>query len=109
MPITKEKISMSDAVVRAGFLYESAPFPSCHASTIVETRRGMVAAFFGGTYERHPDVCIWVTHLGKDGKWTPPVQVADGVQPDGSRQPTWNPVLFQPPGGPLMLFYKCGP
>ena len=68
---------MSDpAVVRAGFLYESAPFPSCHASTIVETRRGMLVAFFGGTHERNPDVCIWLAHLGKDGQWTEPTKVA---------------------------------
>src|SRR5439155_18609561 len=114
MHAVKERSSMSDAVVRAGFLYESAPFPSCHASTIVETRRGMVVAFFGGTHERNPDVCIWLAHLGKDGQWTEPTKVADGVQSDGSaRQPTWNPVLFQPRsdtgGGPLMLFYKVGP
>jgi predicted neuraminidase len=31
------------------------------------------------------------------------------VQDDGTRHPTWNPVLFQPRGGPLMLFYKVGP
>jgi predicted neuraminidase len=31
------------------------------------------------------------------------------VQQDGSRLPTWNPVLFQPKNGPLMLFYKVGP
>jgi predicted neuraminidase len=35
--------------------------------------------------------------------------VADGAQPDGTRQPCWNPALFQPRGGPLMLFYKVGP
>jgi predicted neuraminidase len=37
------------------------------------------------------------------------MKVADGIQSDGSRQPCWNPVLFRPAGGPLMLFYKVGP
>lgn len=99
---------MSAGVLRSQFLYESAPFPSCHAATLAESRRGIVAAFFGGTHERHPDVCIWISHL-QEQRWTEPVNVADGVQPDGSRQPTWNPVLFQPRDGPLMLFYKVGP
>jgi predicted neuraminidase len=90
------------------FVADPSPTPQCHASTIVETRSGLVAAWFGGTRERHPDVGIWVSrHV--DGRWTPPVEVADGVQPDGSRHPTWNPVLFQPRAGPLMLFYKVGP
>src|SRR5205823_4080415 len=44
-----------------------------------------------------------------DGKWTAPAKAADGVQPDGKPLPTWNPVLFQPKDGPLMLFYKVGP
>jgi len=35
--------------------------------------------------------------------------VADGAQKDGTRQPTWNPVLFRSRNGPLMLFYKVGP
>jgi predicted neuraminidase len=45
----------------------------------------------------------------ENGRWAAPVEVADGIQPDGSRHPTWNPVLFQPAAGPLMLFYKVGP
>jgi predicted neuraminidase len=96
-------------LLKSEFIYESAPFPSCHASTLVETSRsGIVAAWFGGTHEKHPDVCIWVSRL-VDGKWTPSVEVANGIQPNGTRHPTWNPVLFQPKSGPLMLFYKVGP
>ncbi len=96
------------AVVKSEFIYEKAPFPSCHATTITDTRDGLVAAWFGGTAEKNPDVGIWVSrHAG--GAWTAPVEVATGVQPDGKRLPCWNPVLFQPKGGPLMLFYKVGP
>ena len=99
---------LADGKVSAEFIFEKAPFPSCHASTLAESGEGLVAAWFGGTRERHPDVGIWVArHVG--GKWTAPVEVADGVQPDGSRLPCWNPVLFQPKDGPLLLFYKVGP
>ena len=42
-------------------------------------------------------------------QWSVPVEVANGIQPDGKRLPCWNPVLFQPTGGPLVLFYKVGP
>ena len=90
------------------FIFESAPFASAHASTIVETRDGLVAAWFGGTREGANDVGIWMSRrLG--GKWSPPVEVATGVQPDGSRFPTWNPVLFELRKGELALFYKVGP
>ncbi len=102
-----------DALVKSDFIYETAPFPSCHASTIVETPAGLVVAFFGGTREKHRDVSIWVSRQ-ENGKWTPPMEAANGdqpLQPDGKplRHPLWNPVLFQPAKGPLMLFYKCGP
>ena len=97
------------AILRSEFIYEQAPFPSCHASTIVEVTPGkLVAAWFGGTAEKNPDVGIWVSH--NDGKgWSAPIEVANGVQAAGPRVPTWNPVLFQPRTGPLMLFYKVGP
>jgi predicted neuraminidase len=90
------------------WIYEQAPFPSCHASTLAETPNGIVAAWFGGTHERHPDVGIWVSGLTAS-RWTAPVEVATGVQPDGKRLPCWNPVLFQVPKGELLLFYKVGP
>src|SRR5262245_51099082 len=81
-------------VVRAGFIYEKAPFPQCHASTIAEGKTGLVAAWFGGTRERHPDVGIWTAR--HDGTaWSAPVEVANGVQADGKRHPCWNPVLYQ--------------
>jgi predicted neuraminidase len=97
-----------NAIVKSEFIFESAPFPSCHASTIVETKSGLVAAWFGGTAERNPDVCIYVSR-NENGTWTPPVAVADGVGFATNRLPTWNPVLFQPTNGPLLLFYKVGP
>jgi len=81
--------------VRSEFIFEHAPFPSAHASTIVETRDGLVAAWFGGTRERDPDVGIWVSRRDAAG-WSTPVEVANGVQPNGTRHPCWNPVLFQP-------------
>ena len=94
--------------MQSEFLFETAPFPSVHASTIAETREGLVAAWFGGTREGAPDVGIWVSrHV--NGTWTAPVEVATGVQPDGTRHPCWNPVLFQLPDRPLALFYKVGP
>ena len=97
------------AVLTSEFIYAAAPFPSCHASTIVETSGGqLVAAWFGGLHEKAPDVGIWVSRHA-NSKWTAPVEVANGVQADGTRHPCWNPVLFQPKSGPLMLFYKVGP
>jgi predicted neuraminidase len=90
------------------FIFESAPFPSVHASTLAETRDGLVAAWFGGTREGASDVGIWVSRR-VNNKWTTPVEVATGVQPDGTRHPTWNPVLFELRPGELTLFYKVGP
>ncbi|HTD64922.1 MAG TPA: sialidase family protein [Candidatus Limnocylindria bacterium] len=95
------------SIEKSEFIYEQAPFPSCHASTIVETKSGLMAAWFGGSDEAKPDVTIWTAQ--HDGmKWSAPVEVATGVQAD-KRFPCWNPVLIQPANGPLLLFYKVGP
>lgn len=102
-------IDDSSAVIVSEFLNERAPYPSCHASTLVELPSGqLVAAWFGGTAERNPDVGIWVARQ-ENGHWLSATEVANGVQPVGPRLPTWNPVLFQPKTGPLVLFYKVGP
>jgi len=97
-------------IVSSELIYplDNKPTPQCHASTLVALSDGILAAWFGGTHERHPDVGIWISTYGKDG-WSSPVQVADGVENDGVRYPCWNPVLFRPKAGPLMLFYKVGP
>ena len=97
------------AVEKSEFIYEKAPFPSCHASTIVQLTDGnLAAAWFGGSDEGNDDVGIWFAR--HDGNaWSPPVELATGKSDDGRRYPTWNPVLFQPKQGPLLLFYKVGP
>lgn len=95
-------------LVRSEFIFETASFPSCHASTIVQANNTLVAAWFGGTEERDPDVGIWVSRNEGAG-WSTPEEVANGIQHASKRYPTWNPVLYQPTNGPLLLFFKAGP
>jgi predicted neuraminidase len=100
-------------IVLSEFVYETPPTASCHASTLAEAPQGLAAAWFGGAYEKHPDVGIWFALRTPEG-WSTPREVANGVQyvgVDGAvkRHPCWNPVLFQAPRGPLLLFFKCGP
>ncbi len=40
------------------FIYLEAPFPQCHATTIAESPQGLVAAWFGGTRKKAPDVGV---------------------------------------------------
>jgi predicted neuraminidase len=94
-------------VTLSEFIYSSAPFPSAHASTIEAAGGVLVAAWFGGSAEGAPDVGIWLARR-VGGKWTAPVEVANGMQPDGQPLPCWNPVLFKPKTGALTLYYKVG-
>jgi len=98
------------AITKDEFLYEKAAFPQCHAATIVETRKGdLVASYFGGQHERHPEVCIYVSIKKKGAKeWSAPILAGDGVFSDGSRKACWNPVITEMPNGELWLFYKIG-
>ena len=96
-------------IIRSEFIYQPGDvvFPSCHASTIIENRNGLLAAWFGGTAEKNPDVGIWISHFS-DGKWSKPVEVANGIQHKTKRYPCWNPVLYNS-GKEILLFYKVGP
>src|SRR5688572_11858627 len=104
----RQGTALAAGVSETEFVFESAPFASAHASTIVESRDGLVAAWFGGTREGAADVGIWLSRRVA-GIWTPPIEVATGIQPDGARHPCWNPVLFEQRDKSLMLFYKVGP
>src|SRR4051794_4895040 len=96
-------------IVENAFIFDTAVFKSCHASTIVQLANGkLMAAWFGGAYEGSPDVCIW-TSVQSDRGWTQPVKTADGVQQDGKQFACWNPVLFKAKDGALYLHYKVGP
>jgi alpha-L-rhamnosidase len=95
-------------IVRDEFIFERASFPESHASTIVETPKGLVTAWFGGMYEGSKDVGIWMSRMEND-KWTAPVEITNGIINDTLRYACYNPVLYQVPGGDLLLFYKVGP
>jgi len=95
--------------VREELIFQDAPFSQCHASTLVETRKGeLLAAWFGGSHEGNKDVKIW-TSTNKNGKWSAPTAVADGNFGSTGVFPLWNPVLFKTQENKLILFYKAGP
>lgn len=100
--------SFSEGLVTQQFIYTNAPFPECHASTVVETGNGFLAAWFGGTREGHSDVGIWSSRLDSNG-WSTPVELFNGMVPSEKRYPCWNPVLFEVSPSELWLFYKVGP
>ena len=78
--------------------------PDNHASTMVELKGGdVMAAWFAGSKEGHPDVAIYGARL-HDGAWSAPVELARA-----DKVPCWNPVLFHTRDGRLWLYYKFGP
>ncbi len=94
----------ADFILTRTFIYDEAPFPSCHASTIVETPDGeLVASWFGGTNEGADDVEIWVSRTASGTDWSEPEAVTDYPN-----IPTWNPVLFHHDGR-TWLYFKIGP
>lgn len=102
-------VNPKQAILTDEFIYDinKVSFPSVHSATIEETPAGLVSAFFGGEYEGHPEVSIYVSRrVGSE--WTSPVKVVDGIVNDSVRKACYNPVLFQVQGKELILFYKIG-
>ena len=98
-----------NAICKVEFVADHPSFPTSHASTLVETRGGLIAAWFGGSQERAIDVGIWLSR-NSGGGWSEPREIANGIQEKAViRYPCWNPVLFKGHAGPLLLFYKVGP
>jgi predicted neuraminidase len=92
------------SLLGAEFIYTEAPFPSAHASNIVELRNGdLQVSWFGGSAEGKPDVAIWTSRHTANG-WSAPVELV--------REPniaTYNPVMFYTRDGRLWFYYKFGP
>ena len=96
--------SLTYSAVTQEFVYTEAPFPSAHASTLVELKNGdVLSAWFGGSAEGKPDVAIWSARRS-NGKWSEPVELVR--EPDIA---CYNPVLFYSADGKLWLYYKFGP
>jgi predicted neuraminidase len=89
-------------ILISNFIFTHSSFDSCHASTIVHTKSGLIAAWFAGSKEGASDVKIWSSKY-ENNAWSIPKIIADG-----EGLPTWNPVLFKAQIGPLILFYKIG-
>jgi hypothetical protein len=57
----------------AEFIFETAPFRECHASTILELPSGeLLAAWFGGEGEGDNSVRIWMSRKLARGAWSFP-------------------------------------
>ncbi len=90
---------------------EPQSFVQCHASTLVGLPNGaFIAAWFGGTREKHADTAIWCAQR-QEGTWSAPRRIMKV-----NDQAHWNPVLFyesptamQDGGrGRLHLWFKTG-
>lgn len=133
VPEASASILTKTPVLTNEFLYETTSFPECHSATICELPNGdLVATYFGGTKERNPDCCIWVSRKPKGAKeWEAPVMAAHGKMPFSemgltreeilkeklngeitlrdSRKAAWNPVIFYNKANKqLEIYFKLG-
>lgn len=105
---TGEHLADQPGLIAYGFIDDPLPTPECHASTIAQMTDGrMLAAWFAGTCEGHPDVGVWQSEYINHA-WTNTRQVVDQKITDGAKGSIFNPVLYQYPDGPTLMFYLYG-
>lgn len=105
----RPSIQAAGPVKLVEFIADIPPTRSSHSSTIIETKDGLLAAWFGGSEEGNPDVGIWMSRF-KDGQWQKPIEIARGDEEnDGKTYPCFNPVFFGHAAGRIFLAYKVGP
>lgn len=75
------------AVRTCEFIFDSVSFPFSHASTIVETKNALLAAWYGGSREGAEDVQIWSARQ-ENGKWSAPTVLATGMRNGNGTLPT---------------------
>lgn len=81
------------------------PFPSCHASSLVELADGgYLVVWFGGSRESADDVGIWTARRGPEGGWSSPALTAKVEE-----SAHWNPILLAGGDGRVHLWFKVGP
>ena len=89
--------------VQEFIIEEDRDFDSAHASTLIELKDGgILAAWFGGSWEKGSDVAIWIARRQND-QWERPRKIVDE-----RTVAMWNPVLFRKQDGTILLFYKVG-
>lgn len=89
--------------VREEIFGDEREFDSPHAPTVLPLKNDdVIAAWFGGRFEKDPDTAIW-TAKRINGVWQKPKKTVDVMN-----IAAWNPVLFRLNDGKIVLFYKIG-
>lgn len=109
-----------DAVARQWVAIDQPGWQQAHASTVLATAGGALAAWFGGTREGTPDNKIWFARRARpstgsgsgsgsgSGGWSQPEVLAEAEREGDPEGAHWNPVLCVGPDGAIWLFYKRG-
>lgn len=111
---SRRMTSLDPSITHSDYLVEDGKTDAikfCHSASIVETPKGLVAAFQAGNEPKASDTGIWVTFGLPGNKWTAPVEVASEAldrETDPLLDYCSSPVLFQYSPTELLLFYRVG-